>query len=85
VVDHRHLTDKGDIIKMAKVWVYARDYLFILVSQSLRRGTQNCAHNLIKVKNMVFISRYSNSLQDTESTNGTRKGRINIWKNKAYS
>ncbi len=55
MVDHRHLADKGDIVKMAKVWVDARDYLFILVSQSLQRmQTKLCSQFIvIKLKYMT--------------------------------
>ena len=78
MVDHRHLADKGDIVKMTKVWVDARDYLFILVSQSLQRGHTQLGSQFNKSEKYGFYNqmfREADTLQDTESTNRTRKGR----------
>jgi hypothetical protein len=76
VVDHRHLADKGDIVKMAKVWVDARDYLFILVSQSLQRGhTKLCSHfnksekYVFYIQLFGFIAGYGEYKWDTEGKN----------------
>jgi hypothetical protein len=57
VVDHRHLADKGNIVKMAKVWVDARDYLFILVSQSLQRWHTKLCSQFNKSEKYGFITR----------------------------
>ncbi len=75
MVDHRHLADKGDIVKMAKVWVDARDYLFILVSQSLhtKLGSKFNKSEKYGCYNQMF--READTLLDTESITTTRKGR----------
>ncbi len=89
MVDHRHLADKGDIVKMAKVWIDARDYLFIMVSQSLQRGHTKLCSQFNKTEKYVFffnqMFREADSLQDTKSTNRTRKGRKKNLENKAYT